>query len=299
MAMGGAVLLLVLALFIFNRYKIKQKANTLLEKQKTEINNQKIIIEVKQKEIIDSINYAKRIQYTLLANADFLNEHLPEHFVFFQPKDIVSGDFYWATTINNKFVLVTADCTGHGVPGAFMSLLNMSFLNEAIIEKKIDSPDKILDYVRERIIHSLNPEGAETESKDGMDATVCIYDFKGGWLRFASANNPLWVIRKNELIEFKADKMPVGNYYGDLHPFTLNTLGLRKGDIVYSFTDGFSDQFGGESGKKFKYKPLQQLLLANCDKPMQEQKNILEKTINDWKGNLEQVDDILVIGIRI
>ncbi len=257
------------------------------------------IIQEKNREITDSIHSAKRIQHVLLASDSLLKKHLPEHFIFYKPKDIVSGDFYWANTIDNKFIMITADCTGHGVPGAFMSLLNITYLNEAIIEKKINSPEKILDYVRTQIISSLNPEGSDIESRDGMDAVLCVYDFKGLWLRFACANNPLWVVRKNDIIKYKPDKMPVGMHHGEQKPFTANTIGLRKGDIVYTFTDGYADQFGGAEGEKFKYKALKELLLSIQDKPMLEQKHIIEKAFDNWKGDLEQVDDVLVIGIRI
>jgi serine phosphatase RsbU (regulator of sigma subunit) len=278
-------LILIFLFYVYGRYRLIQK--------------QKMVIEEKNKSITDSIHYAKRIQGALLASDSFLNNHLPEHFILYKPKDIVSGDFYWANVIDGKFVMITADCTGHGVPGAFMSLLNISYLNEAIIEKKINSPEKILEYVRGQIIHSLNSDEAEIKSSDGMDAVLCVYDFKGLWLRFACANNPLWLVRNNELIEFKADKIPVGSQYGEQKKFTLNTLGLRKEDIVYTFTDGYADQFGGEQGKKFKYKKLQQLLLDNHKKTLAEQKNILDTTLESWKGSLEQVDDILVIGIKI
>lgn len=257
------------------------------------------IIHEKNREITDSIHSAKRIQHALLASDSLLKKHLPEYFVLYKPKDIVSGDFYWANVIDNKFVIITADCTGHGVPGAFMSLLNISYLNEAIIEKRIDSPEKILEHVRTQIISTLNPEGSEVESKDGMDAVLCIYDFKHLWLRFACANNPLWVIRNNDLIRFKPDKMPVGMHYGEQKPFSINTLGLRKGDIVYTFTDGYADQFGGAKGKKFKYKALKELLLSIQKNSMEEQKEILHKTFEKWKGNLEQVDDVLIIGVRV
>ncbi|MES2140032.1 MAG: tetratricopeptide repeat protein [Bacteroidota bacterium] len=257
------------------------------------------IIHEKNREITDSIHSAKRIQHALLASDTLLKKHLPEFFVLYKPKDIVSGDFYWANVIDNKFVIITADCTGHGVPGAFMSLLNISYLNEAIIEKRIDSPEKILEHVRSQIISTLNPEGSEVESKDGMDAVLCIYDFKHLWLRFACANNPLWVIRKNELIRFKPDKMPVGMHYGEQKPFSINTLGLRKGDIVYTFTDGYADQFGGPKGKKFKYKALKEVLLSIQTKSMEEQKEILHSTFEKWKGSLEQVDDVLIIGVRV
>ncbi|MBK7182360.1 MAG: tetratricopeptide repeat protein [Bacteroidetes bacterium] len=294
-----AVLLLsILSFFIFRSYKQKKQSAEIILSQKEEVERQRDLVEEKSKEITDSIHYAKRIQQALLASDTFLKKHIADYFIFYKPKDIVSGDFYWANVIDGKFVLITADCTGHGVPGAFMSLLNISYLNEAIIEKRMDAPDKILDYVRSQIIQSLNPEGSENEGRDGMDATLCIYDFKGMWLRFSAANNPLWLYRNNEIKEFSADKMPVGMYHGEQKPFTQQTIGLRKDDIVYTFTDGFADQFGGEKGKKFKYKNLQQLLLSNASKPMAEQKQILEKTLRDWQGNMEQVDDILIVGIR-
>ena len=281
----------------------------------TDITERKLtenIIQEKNKEITDSLFAGKRIQQLLLASDALLNKFLPEYFILYEPKDIVSGDFYWANVIDNKFVLITADCTGHGVPGAFMSLLNISYLNEAIIEKKIDSPDKILDYVRSRIISSLNPEGAQYESKDGMDAVLCVFDFKSLWLRFACANNPLWIVRNNDIIIFKPDKMPVGMHYGEEKNFSINTVGLRKGDIIYTFTDGYSDQFGGEEklnsqlndslsgqGKKLKDIALKKILLEIQHKSMNEQKEILLSTFEKWKGNLEQVDDVLIIGIRI
>jgi len=295
-----AVLLLsILSFFIFRSYKQKKQSAEIILSQKVEVERQRDLVEEKSKEITDSIHYAKRIQQALLASDTFLKKHISDYFIFYKPKAIVSGDFYWANVIDGKFVMITADCTGHGVPGAFMSLLNISYLNEAIIEKRIDAPDKILDHVRSQIIQSLNPEGSENEGRDGMDATLCVYDFKGMWLRFSAANNPLWLYRNNEIKEFGADKMPVGMYHGEQKPFTQQTFGLRKGDIVYTFTDGFADQFGGEKGKKFKYKNLQQLLLNNANKPMLEQKQILENTLKDWQGNMEQVDDILIVGIRV
>ncbi|MCK6648165.1 MAG: tetratricopeptide repeat protein [Bacteroidia bacterium] len=294
----GMILLLILLFFIWRGYKQKRIANEIISQQKEEVERQRDLIEEKSKEITDSIQYAKRIQQVLLASDKFLKKHLPEYFIFYKPKDIVSGDFYWANMIDGKFVFVTADCTGHGVPGAFMSLLNISFLNEAIVEKKLHEPDKILDFVRSQIIASLNPEDSENESRDGMDATLCVYDLKGMWLRFAAANNALWLYRNNEIKEFQSDKMPVGMHHGELLPFSSQTIGLRKGDIVYTFTDGYADQFGGSKGKKFKYKQLQQLLLANAQKPMTEQKAALEQALKEWQGNLEQVDDILIVGIK-
>jgi serine phosphatase RsbU (regulator of sigma subunit) len=279
-------------------YRNKQNANRIISEQKAEVERQRDQIEAKSKEVTDSILYAKRIQGAMLANTGLLKAHLPEHFVLYKPKDIVSGDFYWAGAQDNKFYLCAGDCTGHGVPGAFMSLLNISFLNEAVIEKRIESPEKILDHVRNQIITSLSNKETGEGSRDGMDAVLCMFDMKGMWLRFAAANNPLWLIRNNELKIFAPDKMPVGMHHGRQKDFTLQTLGLRKNDIVYLLTDGYADQFGGDKGKKFKYKKLQDLLLKHCDKSMEEQKEILDLAVEQWRGKLEQVDDILVIGIK-
>jgi tetratricopeptide (TPR) repeat protein len=304
----GFLLVSVLAVFIFRSYRQKHKSNEIISGQKKEVELQRDLIEEKSKEITDSIFYARRIQRALLASDVLLSQHLAEYFVLNKPKDIVSGDFYWATAVKSltdagaekeAFYLAVADCTGHGVPGAFMSLLNISFLNQAVLEKKVQSPELILDHVRSQIISSLNPLGSAEESKDGMDATLCLFDFKGMWLRFSCANNPLWLIRNGELKEFAADKMPVGMYHGEQKPFSRQTLGLRKGDLIYLFTDGYADQFGGPKGKKFKYRKLQELLLEHHSKPMTEQKAILETTIETWREGLEQVDDILVVGIRV
>ena len=280
--------------------KITNKKKTLIENQKLLMDAQKNHLEQKNKDITDSINYAKRIQRALLASDTLLNKNLPEYFVYYKPKDIVSGDFYWANFVNGKFLIITADCTGHGVPGAFMSLLNISLLNEITLLKKIIQPDLILNHIREQIITTLNPEGIEQEGRDGMDCILCAFDFNNNKLEFSAANNPLWIFRKQNLKieEFKADKQPVG-FHGIYKPFTLQSIELNKGDIVYCFTDGFADQFGGPKGKKFRYKQLETILQTNSHLPMSEQKNILDKTFNEWKGDLEQVDDVLIIGIRI
>ncbi|MCW3105062.1 MAG: yrrB 5 [Bacteroidetes bacterium] len=301
----GFLLVSLLAVFIFRSYRQKHRSNEIISAQKKEVELQRDLVEEKSKEITDSIFYARRIQRALLASDTLLQQYLPEYFVLNKPKDIVSGDFYWATPMKpegsekESFCLAVADCTGHGVPGAFMSLLNISFLNQAVIEKKLQSPELVLDHVRTQIISSLNPAGSEEQTRDGMDATLCVFDLKGMWLRFSGANNPLWLIRNNELKEFAADKMPVGMYHGEQKPFSKQTLGLRKGDVIYLFTDGYADQFGGPKGKKFKYKKLQELLLEHHTKPMAEQKAILDATIEEWRTGLEQVDDILIVGIRV
>jgi len=264
-----------------------------------EILEQKEIIELKQKEILDSINYAKRIQFSLLAGNKLLEQHLPEHFVLFNPKDVVSGDFYWATPVEGGFMYITADCTGHGVPGAFMSLLNMSLLRRVINENKLTRPDLVLNTVRTEIDKALNSEGSVEESKDGMDAVLCKLDLTNMQLEYAAANNSFYIIRDNALITCKADKMPVGKGHDDSISFTYNRVALQKGDLIYTLTDGYADQFGGIKGKKFRYKQLEEMLLSVHHLPMKEQLKLLNQTFIDWRGNLEQVDDVLIIGIRV
>ncbi|MCE9538235.1 MAG: SpoIIE family protein phosphatase, partial [Bacteroidetes bacterium] len=281
---------------------------------------QKHIVEKKQKEIVDSITYAKRIQTALLTSDAYITNNLPaDHFILFKPKDIVSGDFYWALSIaripgwdlgtntvklsnsripKNTFYIVTADCTGHGVPGAFMSMLNISFLNENIVDHGIRLPHDILNAQRKEIINALNPIGSTEESKDGMDCVLCVYDFDKMLLHFAGANNPLWLVRNGELKEYKADKMPVGKYIDAPPSFTLQTIELQKDDIIYTSTDGFADQFG-TTGKKLMKKKFKEELLKIHTLPMAEQRAYLSSFFKNWKGTLEQVDDVCVIGIRI
>jgi serine phosphatase RsbU (regulator of sigma subunit) len=296
----GLVITLVAIVLVFRQYRQKQKANEIITRQKHEVEKQKEIIEEKQKEITDSIHYAKRIQRILLASDAFLNKYLPSHFILYKPKDIVSGDFYWAArTEDGRILLATADCTGHGVPGAFMSLLGVNFLNDIINDKRITQPNRILDQLRRDIIYALNPEGTETEAKDGMDAVLCSFDFSKMEMQFAAANNAVWVIREGDLLEFQPDKMPVGKYFEDERDFKLQSVALKKDDIIYTFTDGYADQFGGPKSKKFKPKTLQKLLLSICNLPMSEQRKRLETAMDEWKGGNEQIDDILIIGVRV
>jgi serine phosphatase RsbU (regulator of sigma subunit) len=277
----------------------EQKAK--VEEQNSLIEHQKAIVEEKNKDITDSIRYASRIQRALLTTDEYIDKHVKEHFVLFKPRDIVSGDFYWAFSGYGVFYVACCDCTGHGVPGAFMSLLNISMLNESVIERKILRPERVLNDLRDNIIKALNPGKIDSESKDGMDCSLCTFDFKNNTMQAACANNPVWIVRNGTLLveEIVPDKMPVGLQHGDQKSFTLHNVKLHKGDTVYMFTDGYADQFGGPKGKKFKYKQLQQLLIDNCHLSMQEQKSILDKALEDWKGNLEQVDDILIMGIRV
>ena len=297
-SIGGIVLMVFIALLIYRSYKRTQRAHIIISKQKNEIEKQKHFVEEKNKEVMDSIHYAKRIQGALLTSENYFKKHVNDFFILYKPKDIVSGDFYWALNLNNKFYLATADCTGHGVPGAFMSLLNISFLNEVIIEKKITRPDLILDEIRNDIIKALNPEGNE-KAKDGMDCSLCCFDFEKMELTVAAANNPVWILRDGKLIEIKPDKMPVGMYADEVKPFSLEIFKIERGDIVYTFTDGYADQFGGPKGKKFKYKQLEGNLIANSHKPLAEQKEFLADAFDKWKEGLEQIDDVLLIAIKV
>ncbi|MCE3225541.1 MAG: protein serine/threonine phosphatase [Bacteroidetes bacterium] len=312
-------LVTLIALFVYRNYKEKQKANHLLESKNSEIKQQKElvekqkeIVEEKQKEIVDSINYAKRIQHTLLANDQLLKKHLPEYFILFDPKDIVSGDFYWAaeaersslqgqhdykqSAIDHKlFYLAVCDSTGHGVPGAFMSLLNIGFLSEAINEKGIHEPHKVFDYARTRLSDSISREG----QRDGFDGILLeiIKKENGITLNYASANNLPVLISNGRMRDLKKDKMPVGRSENE-SPFSLYSVDVEKGDTLYLYTDGYADQFGGSKGKKFKYRQLNDLLLEINREPMAEQKRILKQKFTEWKGPLEQVDDVCIIGIR-
>lgn len=294
--LGGLLLLLVVIGFILFGFTQKRKANRELSSKNSVIERQKEMVEEKQKEILDSITYAKRIQYTLLAPEQLLQSNLPEYFVLFKPKDIVSGDFYWATRSesNGAFYLAVCDSTGHGVPGAFMSLLNISFLNEAIVEKKIDSTNAILNHVRQRLSDSVSKDGAQ----DGMDGTLVCFDKANSRIKYSAAHNAPILISDGEIRELSTDKMPIGKGVKE-QSFTEHSVEYTTGDMLYLFTDGYADQFGGPKGKKFKYKQLHQLMLANHLRPLAEQREIFEKTIEQWRGNLEQVDDICVVGIRI
>lgn len=299
-AVLGVLLLVTGLLFmVYKTSKLKQKTNVELEQKNKLIEHQKELVEEKQKEIIDSINYAKRIQTALLASDKLLSANLPEYFVLFKPKDIVAGDFYWAAPTPEGFLYITADCTGHGVPGAFMSLLNISKLNETINQKHILRPDLIFNDVRAEIVNALNPEGSTEESKDGMDAVLCKLDAKNMKLEFSGANNSFYIVRNKEILVCKADKMAVGKSHDDSTPFTFNEIALQKGDMIFTFTDGYADQFGGPKGKKLKYKQMEEIMLSIAGLPLQEQKDILDRRFEEWKGSLEQVDDVLVIGVRV
>ncbi|MCB9224992.1 MAG: two-component regulator propeller domain-containing protein [Crocinitomicaceae bacterium] len=303
--------ILVAGILIYAIYLIFRLRNRQLRKRKEEleytvmqrtfeIEQQKHIIEEKQVEILDSINYAQRIQKSLMATDQMLNEHLKDYFVYFQPKDIVSGDFYWATPASDgTFLVVNADSTGHGVPGAIMSMLNISCLEKATESEGLHEPAAVLDFTRKKVIETLAKDGSAEGGKDGMDCSLVKFDLKNLKLSYAAAHNGIWIIRNDELIEFKADKMPVGKHSFDQTPFTQTEVQLQKGDIVYTFTDGYPDQFGGDKGKKFKYKSLKKLLQDLSGLPMKDQERKLREHFNQWKGDLEQLDDVCIIGVRV
>ncbi len=251
-------------------------------------NKQNKIIAQHQLEITDSITYAQRIQYSLLARKEILNSNLNEHFILYMPKDIVSGDFYWCAKKEDSFYFAVCDSTGHGVPGAFMSLLNINFMNEAVIEKNIAEPNKIFDYVKNKLIETT--EGGN----DGMDAT--LLRFEKNKITYCAAYHKPILISDNQLTELQSDKMAVGK--GEKNePFTLHEIQANKGDTLYLFSDGYADQFSPKD-KKLMSKKFKELLLSSCHLPMNEQKSHLEAFIKNWKGTMEQTDDILVIGIK-
>ncbi len=293
------VVLIVVAFFILRTLLTTRKQKKLIEIQKTEVEEQKHVIDEKHKEITDSINYAERIQRSFLATKEQLDNNLSDYFILFKPKDVVSGDFYWSHTLQNgNFALVTADSTGHGVPGAIMSLLNTSSIERAV-ELGISEPAEILNHTRQTIIERLKKDGSAEGGKDGMDCSLISFNKEKSKFAYAAANNPIWIIRNKELIELAPDKIPVGKHDRDSVSFTQHEVEIQKGDMIYTLTDGFPDQFGGPKGKKFMYKKLKEMLITIAHKPTAEQQTVLKGTLKDWMGNTEQVDDVTIIGVRV
>jgi phosphoserine phosphatase RsbU/P len=262
-------------------------------------------LEQKTKDITDSIVYARYLQKAIMPSESVLAECLSDHFILYKPKDIVSGDFFWFKQIKNLLYIAAADCTGHGIPGAFMSVLGVSVLNEIITKRNINTPDSILNELRRKIKRSLHQYMQESESNDGMDISFCLINFENQTLQFAGANSPLYIVRQSEtesdsqLIVISPDRMPIGVHPNDTVSFTNQKIELEKGDCLYLFSDGYTSQFGGKLNKKFKSDRFKDLLLKINEHPMAKQKEILENTLVTWSGDNEQVDDILVIGIQI
>jgi serine phosphatase RsbU (regulator of sigma subunit) len=293
----------------------KVKERTLkIEKQKEELSNQRdalaqkntqlneayIEIEEQKKHIMDSIYYARRIQTAILPSYDLLDQHLREHFIFYMPKDIVSGDFYWMHKIDGLVMIAAVDCTGHGVPGAFMSIVGFNQLNNAINVQKARKASEVLNELNKGVIQTLNENTTVSSIKDGMDMTLCVINYDEMKMDFAGANNPIILVRNNELIKYKGNRFPIGAYIeNQKQDFTNNEIALRKGDMIYMFSDGYADQFGGPENKKFMAKRFESMLLEMNEKPIAEQKEFLKTTLYGWMGNHHQIDDILVIGIRI
>ncbi len=277
----------------------------LVTNQRDLVTNQRDQLAEQKEAITKSIEYASQIQSALLPPADFIKYIFPQYFLLFKPRDIVSGDFYWISLKNNKIIFTIADCTGHGVPGALMSMLGGVLLNEVVNKIEVLQSNEILNELKEKVIRSLRLSGKEDEAKVGMDMALCILDMESKELQFSGACNPLYLIRDSELKEIKADSMAVGIGFEAGKSFTNHIIKIQKGDTIYLFSDGYADQFGGPMGKKFKYTQFKQLLLNIQDKIMPDQKEILEHTIEDWMNNTDkygnsykQVDDILVMGLR-
>jgi len=277
---------------------IERTEEVVRQKEEIEIKNQEL--EVLYKHVTDSIKYAKRIQEAILPPDSLVKKLLPQSFVLYKPKDIVSGDFYWVDQKNGKSMFAAVDCTGHGVPGAFMSIVGYNILKQSVANNSFDSPAQILDALNEGVSETLHHGHDATQAKDGMDLSLCVIDYKKMELQYAGAYNPLYLVRDGKLIQTKADKFPIGLFLGEeKKKFTNHTIPLQKGDTIYIFSDGYADQFGGPSGKKFMASHFRDLLLDVCKHPIEKQKDLLNKTIEEWRGPLDQVDDILVIGVTV
>lgn len=292
---GGLILVLLFAAFVYNRFRISQKQKSIIEEKEKETHLQKQIIEEKQKEIIDSINYAQRLQQAILTPESEIQKYFPEGFLFYKPKDIVAGDFYFFEVTEDTIFYAAADCTGHGVPGAMMSIVCSNALTRCVKEFKLKDPGKILDKTRELVLETF--EKSQNDVKDGMDISLISIDKKSNEIKWAGANNPLWYIENGVMKEISADKQPIGKSH-ELKPFTTQILPLAL-STLFLFTDGYADQFGGPKGKKFKYSSLKKLLTEMSHEESNVINEKLETVFSEWKGDLEQVDDICIIGIRI
>jgi len=335
LAIGGVILLLLIlasfSIYFFrqtNRKLAHQNAEILRQKNEIEEKNGQLrealtTIAHKNKNITDSIRYAQRIQNAILPSVEMISDVMPDHFILFKPRDIVSGDFYWMKKINHFLIVAAADCTGHGVPGAFMSMLGVTLLNEIVRRKEITKASEVLNELRVQVKLSLSQTGKENEQRDGMDIALVVFDLQKKELQFAGANNSLYIVHnasdtspeidtstdkqmvvkenaeRATLVEIKADNMPIGIWLHERDTFTNHIVRYRKGDTFYLFSDGYADQFGGAKELKFLSKRFKKLLLSIYDQPMDKQGSALEKNIEDWKGNNDQVDDIMVMGLRV
>ena len=290
----------------FEVYHLKlQNRNLIADLKEVNQNLEKIVeqrthqIEQQSRNITDSIQYASRIQSALMLPSEELDRLLPSHFILNRPKDIVSGDYYWVSHRNNRMIVAVADCTGHGVPGAFMSIMGINFLNEIVNKTEILKANEILNELREHLIRSLGQTGQRDETRDGMEMALCVVDLENYQLQFSGAFRPLYIFRNKELIEIKGDRMPIGIYNEEEVSFTNKEMQVQDNDVFYLFTDGFVDQIGGPERKTFKTRKFKKLLREIHLKPLKEQKSILEKEHTAWRSEIEQIDDILIMGIRL
>ena len=290
---GGLFVFLLLFAVIFFQFIQKRKANKLLAEQNEKINRQ-------NKQITDSISYAQTIQRAILPVEGWLKQYF-DAFIIFRPKDMVSGDFYWFTKIDHseRWIIAVVDCTGHGVPGAFISILGISYLSLVISKYKPSAPSQILNHLREYFMKSLDQTGKEDEQKDGIDMSLCIFNKKDNTIQFAGAFNPVYIVRDNEIIQIEGDKMPIGVSAEFENSFVDKDFALKKHDMLYLFTDGFPDQFGGEDGKKYKYRKFRELLIKCSTLSISKQKNVIIDEFVAWKGNQPQIDDMTIFGIKI
>ncbi|MGV3630324.1 MAG: tetratricopeptide repeat protein [Bacteroidota bacterium] len=288
-ALGILVVVILFLVLIINRFRVTQKQKAIIEEQKH-------LVEEKNREITDSITYAKRIQSAILPRPKLVREYFRDSFILYKPKDIVAGDFYWFEVIGEYVFFAAADCTGHGVPGAMVSVVCHNALNRSVKEFSLKKPADILDKTREIVIEEF--EKSDEDVKDGMDISLCAMKLDGEKLQWAGAHNPLWIIRDGEMLEYKADKQPIGKY-AYAGAFTNHEIDLHAGDEIYILTDGFQDQFGGPNGKKFKASQMKSMLLANKEQSMDEKKAEIDQAFESWKNELDQVDDVCVIGVRV
>ncbi|MBU8892449.1 MAG: SpoIIE family protein phosphatase [Bacteroidales bacterium] len=288
---------------IINSIRIKEKVidekNQKIQFQVENELKQREMITRKNKEIMADIRYASRIQHAILPQLDFIEKFFHDYFILHQPKRHVSGDFYWVSCQGNKKIIAVGDCTGHGISGALMHMLGSAFLKEIIVGNNFSTASDILEQLRDHIMQSLNQTGETGEAQDGLDISLCIIDCENNKLQFSGANNPVYIIKNNELTEIKGDRMPVGIHINFNKPFTNHNIDLEPNDQIYLFSDGYADQFGGPHGKKFRYKQFKELLVKVSHEPMNIQKEILNNVHDNWRGEAEQIDDILVFGLKI
>ena len=299
----AAVVVGILLVFVIRSNVLRRKANQELAAQKetilaqkSEVETQKHLVEEKQKEILDSINYAKRLQEAILARPEEINKFLPDNFLLYRPKDIVAGDFYFFEANDRHIFYAAADCTGHGVPGAMVSIVCSNALSRSVKEFKLTDPGKILDKTRELVMETFAKSSSEV--KDGMDISFLVIDKASKSVLWSGANNPLWYVQENNFHEIKPNKQPIGNSDHPV-PFITHEISAGMETVFYLFTDGYADQFGGPKGKKFKYKQLEEIALSNYKLSMSQQKEILTQKFDEWKGGLEQIDDVCIIGLKV